>query len=76
MADPFSDQDHGPGGASKRPAQTIEGTATEISEESAGGEAAREAEAAAGADRADIAGEAGDMASMRRCLPRKRACPS
>jgi hypothetical protein len=57
MADPFSDQDHGPGGAGKRPAQTIEGTATEISEESAGGDAAREAEAAAGADRPDIAGE-------------------
>jgi hypothetical protein len=58
MADPFSDQDHGPGGAGKRPAQTIEGTAAEISEESAGGDAAREAEAAAGADRADVAGEA------------------
>jgi hypothetical protein len=56
MADPFSDQDHGPGGASKRPAQTIEGTATEISEEAAGGDAAREAEAAA--DHPDIAGEA------------------
>ena len=58
MADPFSDQDHGPSGASKRPAQTIEGTATEISEEAAGGDAAREAEAAAAADRPDIAGEA------------------
>ncbi len=58
MADPFSDQDHDLSGASKRPAQTIEGTATEISEESAGGDAAREAEAAAGADRPDIAGEA------------------
>ena len=58
MADPFSDQDHGPGGASKRPAQTIEGTATEITEESAGGDAAPEAEAAAGADRPDVAGDA------------------
>ena len=58
MADPFSDQDHGLSGASKRPAQTIEGTATEITEESAGGDAAREAEAAAGADRPDVAGEA------------------
>jgi hypothetical protein len=57
MADPFSDQDHGLTGASKRPAQTIEGTATEISEEAAGGDAARETEAAAGADRPDIAGE-------------------
>ncbi|MBC8012931.1 MAG: hypothetical protein H7X74_02425 [Methyloceanibacter sp.] len=33
MADPFSDQDQSPGGASKRPAQTIEGTATELSVE-------------------------------------------
>jgi hypothetical protein len=58
MADPFSDQDHGPGGASKRPAQTIEGTATEITEESAGGDAAPKAEAAAGADRPDAAADA------------------
>ena len=58
MADPFSDQDHGPGGASKRPAQTIEGTATEISEEAAGGDAARETEAAAARIAPDIAGEA------------------
>jgi hypothetical protein len=57
MADPFSDQDHGLTGASKRPAQTIEGTATEIGEEAAGGDAARETEAAAGADRPDVAGE-------------------
>ena len=35
MADPFGDQDQGPGGASKRPAQTIEGTATEITEDPA-----------------------------------------
>jgi hypothetical protein len=58
MADPLGDQDHGLSGASKRPAQTIEGTATEISEEAAGGDAAREAEAAAGAERPDIAGDA------------------
>jgi len=31
MADPFGDQDQSPGGAGKRPAQTIEGTATELS---------------------------------------------
>jgi hypothetical protein len=31
MAHPFGDQDQSPGGAAKRPAQTIEGTATEIS---------------------------------------------
>ena len=35
MADPFGDQDQGPGGANKRPAQTIEGKATEISVEPA-----------------------------------------
>ncbi len=58
MADPFSDQDHGPGGASKRPAQTIEGTATEITEPSDGGDAAPAAEAAAGADRSEVAGDA------------------
>lgn len=33
MADPFSDQDQSLGGAGKRPAHTIEGTATEISVE-------------------------------------------
>lgn len=33
MADPFGDQDQSPGGAGKRPAQTIEGTATELSVE-------------------------------------------
>ena len=33
MADPFGDQDQSPGGANKRPAQTIEGTATEVSVE-------------------------------------------
>lgn len=40
MATPFSDQDRG--GKGKRPAQTIEGTATEVSVESANEEAARE----------------------------------
>ena len=74
MADPFSDQDHGLSGAGKRPAQTIEGTATEISEEAAGGDAAREAEAAAAADRPEIAGEAPNgvdaaLASAQASLP-------
>ena len=46
MADPFGDQDQGPGGASKRPAQTIEGTATEITEDPASeGEAPPETKA-------------------------------
>ncbi len=35
MAEPFGDQDQSPGGANKRPAQTIEGTATELSVEPA-----------------------------------------
>jgi hypothetical protein len=33
MANPFGDQDASPGGAAKRPAQTIEATATEVSVE-------------------------------------------
>ncbi len=55
MADPFSDQDQGPGGMSKRPAQTIEGTATEIPEDSA---AAREPEPAVDDARPELAGDA------------------
>jgi hypothetical protein len=35
MAPPFGDQDQSPGGAAKRPAQTIEGTATEVNVEPA-----------------------------------------
>jgi hypothetical protein len=35
MAHPFGDQDQSPGGAAKRPAQTIEGTATEVKVEPA-----------------------------------------
>lgn len=38
MADTFGDQDRSSGGANKRPAQTIEGTATEVSVEPAAGE--------------------------------------
>jgi hypothetical protein len=41
MADPFGDQDQDSSGKGKRPAQTIEGTATEISVEPANEEAAR-----------------------------------
>src|SRR5262249_24291154 len=41
MADPFGDQDQDFSGKGKRPAQTIEGTATEISLEPANEEAAR-----------------------------------
>jgi hypothetical protein len=35
MAHPFGDQDQSPGGAAKRPAQTIDGTATEVKDEPA-----------------------------------------
>lgn len=55
MADPFSDPDQGPGGMSKRPAQTIDGTATEITEDSA---AAREPEPAVDDARPELAGDA------------------
>ena len=41
MAHPFGDQDQSPGGAAKRPAQTIEGTATEVKVEPEPGETAR-----------------------------------
>ncbi len=41
MAPPFGDQDQSPGGAAKRPAQTIEGTATEVKVEPEPGEEAR-----------------------------------
>lgn len=40
MAEPFGDQDQSPGGAGKRPAATIEGTATELSVERADDDAA------------------------------------
>ena len=40
MAHPFGDQDQSPGGATKRPAQTIEGTATEVKIEPAPSETA------------------------------------
>lgn len=59
MADPFGDQDQGPGGASKRPAQIIEGTATEVPVESAGGGEARpEPEPPVSEDRPYLAGDA------------------
>lgn len=59
MADPFGDQDQSPGSAGKRPAQTIDGTATEISVDSAGDKAARaEPEATSGDERPYLAGDA------------------
>ena len=41
MAHPFGDQDQSPSGAAKRPANTIEGTATEVKVEPEPGETAR-----------------------------------
>ena len=40
MADPFGDDELSQGGAGKRPAPTIEGTATEVSVNEAAGEEA------------------------------------
>jgi hypothetical protein len=59
MADPFGDQDQSPGGANKRPAQTIEGTATEVSvepEPTAAARAEPEPPSGGSGDRAHLAG--------------------
>jgi hypothetical protein len=53
MADPFGDRDQ----ASKRPARTIEGTATEVVVEPAEGDASAAATEAKGEDRAEPPGE-------------------
>ena len=66
MADSFGDQDQGPGGASKRPAQTIEGTATEITEDPAG-EARAEPEAKASEDH--LAGDGADETEVKALPP-------
>ncbi len=59
MAHPFGDQDQSPGGAAKRPAHTIEGTATEVKVEPEPGETARaEPEAKTQKSEAPSAGEA------------------
>ena len=47
MVEPFGDHDSGQGGAGKRPAPTIEGTATEVSVETPADEAAAAKAAAA-----------------------------
>ena len=74
MADPFGDQDQGPGGASKRPAQTIEGTATEITEGSAYESDAR-AEAEAKASEDHLAGAAADPAEAKALPPAQASLP-
>jgi hypothetical protein len=59
MAHPFGDQDQSPGGAAKRPAHTIEGTATEVKVEPEPGETARaEPEAKTQKSEAPSTGEA------------------
>ena len=74
MADPFGDKDQGSGGASRRPAQTIDGTATEV-----GVEPAPEQEAAAAApeheDGPDVPARAPAAVSPRPLRRRERACP-
>ena len=74
MADPFGDQDQGPGGASKRPAQTIEGTATEITEGAAYESDAR-AEAEAKASEDHLAGAAADPAEAKALPPAQASLP-
>ena len=74
MADPFGDQDQGPGGASKRPAQTIEGTATEITEGSAYESDAR-AEPEAKASEDHLAGAAADPAEAKALPPAQASLP-
>ena len=74
MADPFGDQDQGPGGASKRPAHTIEGTATEITEGSAyESEARAEPEAKASEDH--LAGDAADPPEAKALPPAQASIP-
>jgi hypothetical protein len=59
MAHPFGDQNQSPGGAAKRPAHTIEGTATEVKVEPEPGETARaEPEAKTQKSEAPSTGEA------------------
>ncbi|HET7210920.1 MAG TPA: hypothetical protein VFI85_04150, partial [Methyloceanibacter sp.] len=65
MANPFGDKDEA---ASKRPAQTIEGTATEVAVEPQPGEAASSTAASEG-DRDEKADQAGGTSSDERQLP-------
>ena len=63
MAEPFGDQDQSPGGAGKRPAATIEGTATELAVERADDDAASaepDSQAGASEGQAYIAGGAAE----------------
>ena len=63
MAEPFGDQDQSPGGAGKRPAATIEGTATEVAVERADNDAAAaepDSQDAASEGQAYIAGGAAE----------------
>jgi hypothetical protein len=63
MAEPFGDQDQSPGGAGKRPAATIEGTATEVAVERADDDAASaepDSQAGASEGQAYIAGGAAE----------------
>lgn len=71
MAHPIGDQDQSPGGAAKRPAQTIEGTATEVAIEPAPGEEARaEPEPEVKANETDLAGGAAGSGEAKSPPPR------
>src|SRR4030042_1089922 len=72
MAHPFGDQDQSPGGAAKRPAHTIEGTATEVKVEPEPGETARaEPETKTQKSEAPSAGEAAPSRQAASPPPRR-----
>ena len=78
MADPFGDQDQGPGGANKRPAQTIEGKATEISvEPTPTAEARAESEPPGGGSegRRNLAGGASERGAAEALPPPQTSLP-
>ena len=78
MADPFSDQDQSPGGVGKRPAQTIEGTATELSvEPESNAEARAEPESSSGRseDRPYLVGAAAEGGETEALPPPQTSLP-
>lgn len=78
MADPFSDQDQSPGGVGKRPAQTIEGTATELSvEPESNAEARAEPESSSGRseDRPYLAGATAEGGETEALPPPQTSLP-
>jgi hypothetical protein len=72
MADPFGTQDQG-SGASKRPAQTIEGTATEIVEPGAADQARSAPEVSRGDDRPELERDTTEAATNEMSPPPPQA---